>query len=236
MKHKLKYIIWFIAIFIIFITINSFLFWKKLEKNSPIIPFYKGSELQTNNNIAVFNIISETNINIDKNIDLEWKTENYKNIINKDIIWKWFFINSSWEFLTAKHIFSNKNSKFYIEINNHKYNFKIIKKDEKKDIILWQIKNYKNKSFLKINRAKNDYLIYEALKIFTYKDNKKINWKITWISKNIEKLNLKNLIKTNIKLYSWDSWSPLLNEKNIVIWIFVAIKIWENISYWEKIE
>jgi len=222
MKHKIKYITWFIAIFIIFITINSFLFW---NKNTTIIK-----------NNAVFDIISETNISIENSIDLEWKVEDYKNIENINIIWKWFFINNSWEFLTAKHLFINKNSKFYIKIDNRKYRFNIIKKYKNKDIVLWKIESYENKYFLNINRTKHDYLIYEDLKIFTYNNKKIINWIITWLSEKIEKLGLNNLIKTNIKLSPWDSWSPLLNERNIVIWVFIAIKSWEDISYAENIE
>jgi len=218
MKNKIKYIIWFLIIFIVFITINSVLFWKKIENK--------------NLEKSIFNIISQTSINIDNIWDLKWKSENYKNIIDKKIIWKWFFIKNSWEFYTAKHLFLYKNSKFYIEINNKKYDFEILKKYENKDIILWKIKNYKNKIN---NMVLSPWNLYKWQKIFTYKNNKKIYWKILSIKENIKSLNLKNLTKTNIKLYPWDSWTPVFNEDWKVIWIFTAIKKWENISFFEKL-
>jgi len=224
MKKKFNYIFLFIIIFIVFFTINKFLFEKKIENSN-----YQN---------AIFNIYSQNNINLENNLWLKWETEKYKKVKEEHIIWKWFFINKSWEFLSSKHIFDNNLSSFYVKINNQKFSIKILDKNKNKDIILWKI-NYKNKNYLSINFTKHDYLSYENQKIYTYKINKEdlapwiqINWKILKLNQNISELNLKNLIQTNIKLSPWDSWSPIFNySTNTIIWIATAIKKSENISY-----
>jgi len=224
MKQKIKIIIWFLIIFILFLSINSFLFWKKITN--------------INQNKAIFNIISEININLENSLDIKLKSETYKNIENTKIIWKWFFINKNWEFYTANHLFENKNSKYYIEINNKKYKFKIYKValEPWKDIVFWKIMNFKNKYYLNTKFKKHDYMIYNNLEVFIIKNNKKTLWNIISLNNNIEELKLNNLIKTNIKLSPWDSWSPIFNKNTwTVIWINIAIKKWENISFFEKL-
>ena len=225
MKQKRTFLILFIIIFILFFSINRFLSSKKLSSN-----IYK-----INLSNSIFSIISETNINLDKIEFNNTKSEDYKNITNKQIIWQWFFINKSWEFFTNKHIFNNISSEYYISINNKNYDFKIIKEYKNKDIILWKINNFKNNTFLKLNNNLIYWEINITDNIFIYKNNKLINWKITWINKKIKELNLYNLIETNIKLELWDSWSPLLNKYWKVIWINTAIKQYDNISYAQTI-
>ena len=222
MKNKITFLILFIIIFILFLSINRFLFNTNTSTSIDKI----------NLNNSIFNIISETDISLDKSNFNNIKSEDYKNITNKQIIWKWFFINNSWEFFTNKHIFNNISSKYFITINNKNYNFKVIKKYETKDLILWKIYNYKNKYFLNLNNDNIDLNSWDIKNnIFIYKNNKLINWEIIWFNKKIIELNLNNLIETNIKLESWDSWSPLFNNELRVIWINTAIKKSESISY-----
>lgn len=230
MKNKTKIFIIFIVIFILFFSINSFLF--KTEKVN----------INTNNiKKNIFDIIQKSSINLDNsNNNIDWtKSEKYKNIINTQVIWKWFFINKYWEFLTNSHLFNNVSSKYYIKINNQKYNFYIVKKYENKDLILWKIINYENNNYLKIQDINKITLINWKWKynlniwnkVFTYRNNTKIEWKITWINKNIKEYNLYNLIETNLELTFWDSWSPLFNQYGEIIWINTAINWITHNSY-----
>lgn len=184
----------------------------------------------TNNNLekSIFGIYSENKIKLDQFDFKNSKTQDYKEIINVSKIWNWFFINNKWNFLTNSHLFDNTWSKYYIIIDNNKYTFEIINEYKEKDLILGKIKNYKNKNYLRII---SNYKQENFEEIYTYKNENRIKWDIIWINKNIEELKLNNLIETNLKLKSWDSWSPLLNKKNKVLWIFTFINKNNNNSY-----
>lgn len=228
MKSKIIKIFLFIILFIFFLNINSFFNTKNQNINN-----------------SIFSIYNENIINLDTKNNNEFQTENYKNILNTHKIWNWFFINNSWEFLTNLHLFNNNSSKYYIKINDKKYDFEIIKKYENKDLILWKIINYENKNnFLKIQSVNKVALapwnwnknLAPWEKIFTYKNNKKIEWKIIWINKEIKEFWLKNLIETDLKLFPWDSWSPLFNSYWKIIWINTIINEKTNTSFAQIIE
>ena len=226
MKHKIPFLVLFLIIFILFFSINHFLLKKNIN--------YSPSEQ------AILNIYLESKINLEDSEFNDIKSEDYKSIINKKVIWKWFFINNSWEFLTSKHLFNNNSWYYYINIDNINYNFNILEKsnnskliiDSSKDIVLWKISNYKNNNFIQLN---NDNLVIWST-VFIIKNNIKIYWKIISTNNNIDELNLTNLIKTNIKLESWDSWSPIFNKNWEVIWINVAIKENDNISFFQEVK
>jgi len=233
-KNKLLIIIFFIIFFLLFNYRNIL----KLNNNE------NNKIYQTND--SIFYIIQENKINLD-NIYFKNSTflnESFistknsqnnqfileKHDINRKNIWKWFFIDNNWTFITNKHIFKNKNSKYSIKIKDklNDYNFKIIKKFENFDIIIWKINFYKNRNFFNINK---NYDLQINDHVYIIKNNNKLIWKIVWLNENIKEFNLTNLIKTNIILYPWDSWSPLFNKYWNVIWVNSAINNIENTSY-----
>lgn len=189
--------------------------------------------LDYKNNIkkAIFSITKEENIDLD---NTKLKNHDYKSIENKKIVWKWFFINKKWNFLTSKHILKDNWLKYFINIGNKKYDFDIIKKYKDKDIILWKIKNYENNNFIDYNPTKKINLSISD-KIYTIKNNRKIYWKILGIDSEIIELRLYNLINTNLKLEPWDSWSPLFNINWVIIWVNSAINQIENTSFAQKL-
>jgi len=199
MKNILR-IFWAIFIITAFLTLWFFLDTKK-------------------NNVKnnIFDIYFAENIDLWENFWLEWKNTSKLNYKQK--IWKWVFIWEK-EFLTAKHLFRDKNKKYFAKVNNKFYNLKLVKKFKNKDLIIWEIINYKNN----FNITKTSK-IYKNEKVYLYKDNKKIYWRIMEINKN--------LVKTNIKLSIWDSWTPLFDKDNNLIWIFVLIETQSNFAYAE---
>jgi len=206
-------------ILILFISISIYLIWFFLYKN--------------NNQIekSIFNIYSINKINIGENFWLKGKDFNYNNINYENKIWKWIFIKNN-IFLTAKHLFDNTDNKFFIKINNKRYNFKIIKQFKNKDLLIWKINNFNSLNYIKNPIISN---LKQNQEIFTYKNWKKIFWKILNTDTTIKELNLSKLIKTDIQLSPWDSWSPLFNSKNELIWIYIIIEKNKNISYAQKI-
>jgi S1-C subfamily serine protease len=120
--------------------------------------------------------------------------------------------------LTSTHILNNSLIKYYIRINSKDYEFDIIENYKDKDITIWKVKNYSNINFIRLKSSKKINLLPRD-KVFTIKNNKKIYWKILAINEKISELKLNNLIKTNIKLEPWDSWSPLFN----IIWEIIGI-------------
>jgi len=214
MKRYLKILLFVtIIVFFVFFLLNKY--WN--ENND-----YKK---------AIFNIIEEKNIDLDNS----WsKNLDYKITKTNKIIWKWFFINKSWEFLTSKHILNNNKSKYFIEIEKTKYEFNIINTYENKDIVLWEIKKYKNNNFItyQSNRKRK---IEDSKVIYVLKDNTKKYWKILKLNQKIDELELYDLIKTDLILEPWDSWSPLFNNLGEIIWINVAINKIEKTSFAQKL-
>jgi S1-C subfamily serine protease len=134
--------------------------------------------------------------------------------------------------LTNKHLFSKYSKKYYIKINNTFYDFDIIKKYEKKDLVLWKINNYKNINFLEVNKSKN---LKSDTVVFIINNKQRNYWKIILLNKELINLKLNNLIETNIKLKPWNSWSPLFDKNWIVIGINTAINEVKDTSFAEVI-
>ncbi len=181
------------------------------------------------NTKAIFDIVSNESIDLD---NTKLKNYNYKKIENTLYLWKWFFINDSWFFITSKHILKDKNKMYFIKIDGKKYNFEVKKNYHNKDLIVWVIKNYKSNFFLK--QSKNSNLsLWDN--VFTLKDNKILYWRVLYKNKKIESLELDKLIEIDIKLKKWDSWSPLFNLNWELIWIASAINEMSWNSFFQEL-
>jgi len=153
------------------------------------------------------------------------KNEKIKNIWNTKQKWKWFFINNNWYIITNKHIINSYTWTYEVNYKSKLYNAKVIKIYKNKDLSIIKI-NIQNQNFLNIETKPN---LYTWEKIFAFINNNFLDWII--LDKNIKlNNNTTDIISTNLKLKPWDSWTPLFNSSNNVIWINTAI--WNNnLSY-----
>lgn len=229
MKNKL-----IIFLILIFSIIISFFLWYNLKIN------HENKIINKNISIPIENIISK---NIDWVVSIIW--ENDLEVYNKNPIWfinnnylnkkaSWFFINNNWLIITNKHIL-NKISNNYIIItnDNKRYKSKKIYIFDNIDIALIQIET---KIYKKLNITNWQYYIWEDIlaiwNIYWELWNSISKWIISWIDREISDLNLKWLIQTDLKLYPWNSWWPLINNKWKVIWINTAIlNNYKNIGF-----
>ncbi len=168
-------------------------------------------------NNSIVNIIKKEKFKLIDN-SLNLKNIKQTNLEKQTLIWKGFFINNKWYILTNKHIVNNYSWTYLVNYNNKQYLARPIKISKNNDLALIKI-DFNNKNYLKIIPKNN---LYIGENIFFLNKNKFSSWNI--LKKNISiNKNLNNLILTNIKLKSGDSWSPLFNKNYKVIWINSAI-------------
>ncbi len=179
---------------------------------------------------SVFQILLKKNINLDSK---ELKTHSYKNIESFLPVWKWFLIDEKGLFLTSKHILNQDIWLYFIKIWDRNYSFDLLNIHDDRDILVWRIKNFWSKDYIIPNFPK-DLEVWE--RVFYIKDWERVYWEITGLDENIDDLKLKGLIKTNLKLGLWDSWTPLIRQDWSLIGINSAIDEYSWFSFAQKLD
>ena len=166
--------------------------------------------------IIIFDII-QTKYSVEDNMWLKWETNNFNIVDTKQFIWKAVILQDN-NFISSAHLFKNSINFYKAKIWNYYYDIKINKIHKKNDIVYWELIKFSSEWKIIIWNSN-----LNTNNIYVIKNWVKIYWKI--LDKNIwiKEVWLNNLIKTNIKLKKWDSWTPLFNEKNQIIWIYQVI-------------
>jgi len=219
MKNK---IITFLSI-IIFIIFIGFFLSSIIDKNNEKI-----TQIENIENIkkSIVKIIPEKHlINFENN-------PHWVNDSPEYWIWTGFFINKNNEIITANHVVSSDNIKYYIITHdNNKYQANIISRDPQNDIAKITIDSSIKYNSININNKQNNKIWDQIYSFWINPQNLEIiyvTWKIT--SKNKKLDNISNLLEFTPKITKWFSWWPIINTNIEAIWINHAIKTWN--SYW----
>lgn len=165
----------------------------------------------------IVKIVKEAEIVRDYENNLETATPNpSENVFN------WFFIDE-YTIITVAHWVNKDNSVYTIyDFEWNEYKAFLKEKDEENDIAYLEL-NKKYEKFSKIKYAK-DFKTWDEVSTINFDWDKK-EWELVWIEWK--------KISSSIKLEEGDSGSPLLNERNRLIWINIEMNLNNNnsISY-----